>query len=308
MRQEVAWPSIPLDAWRETYRTLHMYTQVVGKIRLALAPTMNHWWQAPLYVTARGLTTSPVPYGDRAFELAFDFFEEALLLSVTDGTTRRVPLGSTVASFYQQVFSVLADLGIQVHVWPMPVEVVHPVRFDEDRREVQFDNEAVRRFFRALSLVDQVLKRFRAGYAGKSSPVHFFWGSFDLAVTRFSGRPAPARPGDRINACAYNAELSSIGFWPGGEVPWGARLDEPTFYAYSYPKPEGLEHAPIRPEGASWHAILGEFILPYEAVRQSSDPSRAVLDFATSAFQLGAGLAGWPAEAVTMAPEVAQCF
>ncbi|HEY9856712.1 MAG TPA: DUF5996 family protein [Stenomitos sp.] len=308
MRQVLEWPALPLDGWQDTYRTLHMYTQVVGKIRLALTPAMNHWWHVPLYVTARGLTTTPIPYGDRAFEMAFDGFESALLVTATDGSIRRVPLGTTVSAFYEQVLADLADIGIRVQIGPMPVEVVRPVRFDADDRAVRFDPEAVRRCFRVLSRVDQVLKRFRAGFAAKSSPVHFFWGSFDLAVTRFSGRPAPARTGDRINACAYNAELSSVGFWPGGEIPGGVRIDGPAFYAYSYPKPEGLEQAPIRPAGAYWHAALGEFILPYEAVRRSSDPARTILEFADSAFQAGARLAGWPPEAVGLPPAVARCL
>lgn len=308
MRHGEAWPSLPLEAWRDTYRTLHMYTQVVGKIRLALAPMMNHWWQVSLYVTTRGLTTSPIPIGDGAFEMAFDFFEEALIITSTGGAIRRVPLGSTVCEFYGQVFSELYELGVQPQIWPIPVEVVDPVRFTEDRREVQFDGEAARRYFRALSSVDQVFKRFRAQYFGKSSPVHFFWGSFDLAVTRFSGRPAPVRSGNRINACAYNAELSSVGFWPGGEVPGGARLDEAAFYAYSYPRPAGLEHAPIRPEGAAWNESFGEFLLPYEAVRRAPDPSRAILDFAESAFQAGARLAGWPSDTVHLRPEAVMCL
>ncbi len=307
MRPTETWPSLPLDEWQETYRTLHMYTQVVGKIRLALAPMMNHWWQVPLYVTARGLTTSPMPSAVGPCELSFDFFDGVLLLATSGGEVRRVPLGTTVARFYEQVLSELAGLGIRVHLWPMPVEVVDPVRFDQDRRDVRFEAEAVRRFFQVLTSVDQVLKRFRAPYVGKSSPVHFFWGSFDLAVTRFSGRPAPMRSGDRINACAYNAELASIGFWPGGDLPGGARVAEAAFYAYSYPRPAGLEHATILPARAAWNEALGEFLLPYEAVRRAPDPAQAILDFAESAFQAGARLAGWPSDVLHPRPEMTQC-
>jgi hypothetical protein len=292
MSLDTAWPALPLEEWRETYRTLHMYTQVVGKIRLALAPMMNHWWQTPLYVTTRGLTTSPIAYGDRTFELTFDFFEERLIITVNDGEVRRIPLGLSVHDFYFQVCATLASLGFRVSIWPQPVEVVAPVRFDRDRREPNFDGAQARRFFQALSSADRVFKRFRAEYTGKVSPVHFFWGSFDLAVTRFSGRPAPERQGDRVSALSYNAELASVGFWPGGDFPGVGRIDEAVFYAYSYPKPEGLERVEI--PGATWNATFGEFVLPYERVRHAQSPDLAVLKFARAAFEAGARLAGWP--------------
>ncbi|HEY9721817.1 MAG TPA: DUF5996 family protein, partial [Oscillatoriaceae cyanobacterium] len=242
-----AWPALPLDEWQATYDTLHMYTQVVGKVALALAPMTNEWWQAALHLTARGLTTGPLPCGLRTCQLDFDLLAHQLVMTTSDGKREQIPLGGTVARFYETVQATLHAWEIPAHIWTMPVEVANPIPFEEDTRDT-YDRHQVARCFQILSQVDVVLRRFRAGFRGKSSPSHFFWGSFDLAVTRFSGRFAPPRPqADRVTRLAYDEEVISVGFWPGGDWPGAGRVDGPVFYAYAVPKPAGLEEAELSP-------------------------------------------------------------
>ncbi|MDQ3810473.1 MAG: DUF5996 family protein [Chloroflexota bacterium] len=293
-----SWPSLPLEDWQDTYATLHMYTQIVGKIRLALSPMTNHWWQVPLYVTARGLTTSPMAYHDRTFQMDFDLFDHQLLVQTCDGDVRRVALGPAVKDFYREVLATLQALGIRPRIWRRPVEVPDPIPFDEDDRHATYDPAAAQRFWQVLRRVERVFHEFRGRFTGKSSPVHFFWGSFDLAVTRFSGRPAAPKPGaDLITRVAYNAEQSSLGFWPGGGEVRGA-----AFYSYTYPQPAGFERQPARPEGAFYHAGLGEFLLLYEDVYAAEDPARLILEFAQSTYEAGARLQGWPIDELELPP------
>jgi len=261
---------LTLADWRDTYRTIHMYTQIVGKMRLAHAPLMNEWWQVALYVTTRGLTTTPIVYGDRTMEIAFDFHHHTLVVTTSDGTVRTVPLGGTVHAFYDEVLAVVNRLGFPTRINPMPVEIAQPVRFDADDRPAGYDPAMAQRCFQVMSRVDGVFKRFRARFTGKASPVHFFWGSFDLTTTRFSGQPAPVRQGDAVSAWAYRSTLASLGFWPGGEFPGVGQIDEPIFYAYNYPVPQGLETTPVQPEVAAWHPAFGEFVLPYAAGARAS--------------------------------------
>jgi hypothetical protein len=284
------WPDLPLATWADTCATLHMWTQIVGKVRMALTPLVNHWWNVPLYVTARGLTTSRIPYGRRAFELRFDFLGRVLVLETSDGLVKTLKLEPrSVADFYSELMAMLRWAGIAVKIWRMPVEVADPIPFDEDRVHAAYDAEKAETFWRILVSVNAVLYQFRAGYVGKVSPVHFFWGSFDLAVTRFSGRRAPERPGaDAVTREAYSHEVSSVGFWPGGGIVPGA-----AFYAYMAPSPEGYKDATARPAAAHWDAGLGEFLLLYDAVRTSASPSGALLDFCESTYAAGADLAGW---------------
>jgi hypothetical protein len=289
------WPELPLNAWMDTYTTLHLYTQVVGKIRLALAPMTNHWWQVAMYVTSRGLTTSPIPYEDRTFQLDFDFFDHQLVIMTSGGDLRRIPLGGSVKSFYREVMSKLQALGIHVHIWPLAVELPTPIRLDQDTEHASYDRVYVERFFQVLSRADTCLKAFRAGFTGKCSPVHFFWGSFDLAVTRFSGRYAPPRPNaDPITRLAYDAEVSSAGFWPGGVTQAGTIVNGPAFYSYMSPMPEGFDNARVRPDRAFFDRAVGEYLLMYEDVRLASDPEGEILDFCQSTYDAGASLAGWP--------------
>ncbi len=293
------WPALPLEEWRDTYATLHMWTQIVGKTRLALCPRENHWWHVPLYVTARGLTTSAMPHGDRTVEVTFDFLDHELVVATSDGGTRRMALAPRpVADFYHEYLTTLASLGIVVRLWPVPVEVERAIPFAEDREHAHYDPEQAARFWRALAHVDQVLKRFRGGFLGKSSPVHFFWGSFDLAVTRFSGRRAPERKdADRITREAYSHEVFSVGFWPGsGPVP------EAAFYAYAAPEPGGFREAVVRPDGARYDLGLKEFILPYEVVRTAPAPAEALLAFAQSAYEAAASLGRWNRAALERPP------
>ncbi len=267
-----------------------MYTQVVGKIRLALGPMTNHWWHVPLYVTARGLTTSPMPYGERTFQMDFDLFEHQLVVQTSDGEVRRIALGPAVKDFYREVMATLRALGIDVRTWPRPVEVPEPIPFAQDDRHATYDPAAAHRFWQVLRRVDRVFHTFRGRFTGKSSPVHFFWGSFDLAVTRFSGRPAAPRPdADLITRLSYNAELSSLGFWPGGGEVKGA-----AFYSYMFPQPAGLEQQKVRPDAALYHARLGEFLLLYDDVRTAADPAQLILEFGQSTYEAGARLQGWP--------------
>lgn len=285
-----AWPALPLEQWKDTYATLHMWTQIVGKVRLALTPLVNHWWNVPLYVDARGLTTSAIPYRDTSFELCFDFIEHKLVLQTSKGLREEVPLRATsVAEFYQEVMALLRSSGIQVKIWRMPVEIPDPIAFDEDRVHASYDPEAANKFWKTLLSVQRVFEEFRSRFIGKCSPVHFFWGSFDLAVTRFSGRRAPERPGaDRITREAYSHEVSSVGFWPGSGTIKGA-----AFYAYSAPEPAGFREWPVRPAAAHYDSQLGEFVLMYDDVRSSASPRKALLEFCQSTYEAGATLAKW---------------
>ncbi len=289
------WPPLPLDSWQETYATLHMWTQMVGKVRLRLTPLMNHWWNVPLYVTARGLTTSRIPYGQRAFELWFDFLRHQLVLETTDGILKTLPLAPrSVAEFYGEFMAMLRSAGIDVKIWRMPVEIPNPIPFDQDRLHRSYDPAAVERFWRILLSVDAVFSQFRSGFIGKCSPLHFFWGSFDLAVTRFSGRRAPERPGaDAMTREAYSHEVSSVGFWPGsGDVKDAA------FYSYMVPEPRGFKDAPVRPNAAHYEKQLGEFLLMYEDVRQAESPTTALLEFCQSTYEAGASLGNWDRNAL----------
>jgi hypothetical protein len=284
------WPSLPLESWEDTRATLHMWTQIVGKVRLALTPLVNHWWNVPLYVSARGLTTSSMSYERMVIELEFDFVDHQLVLKKDDGLVKKLSLAPrSVADFYEEFMSMLQAEGIRVRIWKMPVEIPNPVPFDQDQIHKSYDPEAVRKFWRILASTDAVLQDFRSRFIGKSSPVHFFWGSFDLAVTRFSGRRAPERPGaDRITKEAYSHEVSSVGFWPGsGDVK------EPAFYSYASPVPNGFKEYRVRPDAASYRKDLGEFLLSYEAVRHAASSTHALLDFCQSTYEAAAILANW---------------
>jgi hypothetical protein len=276
-----------------------MWTQVVGKIRLALTPLVNHWWNVPLYVTARGLTTSPMVHGGAGYEIVFDLLAERLEVLRSDGARREIRLEpKSVARFHREVMDALAALGADVRIRPVPVEVPDPVPFAEDERHAAFDADAARRCWRVLLSTAGVLERFRGRFLGKASPVHFFWGSFDLAMSLFSGRRAPPRPGaDGITREAYSHEVMSFGFWPGG-----SGVDDAAFYGYAAPAPPGFAAAAVEPEGAAWHAGLGEFVLPYEAVRGAADPDRALLAFCTSVYEAGAELGRWDRAALERAP------
>lgn len=297
------WPELPLADWKPTYETLHMYTQIVGKIRLALCPMMNHWWQVPLYLSARGLTTGPMPYDSRTFDMAFDFLDHRLVIRTSEGMVRSLPLEGAVQDFYREVMRTLHELAIDVRIWTTPVEVPAPIPFERDDRHATYEASFVDRYWRILRQVDTILKEFRAPFTGKCSPVHFFWGSFDLAVTRFSGCPAAPRPeADRITRLAYNAELSSVGFWPGGD--WlGSTIDGAALYSYAYPNPPGFADQAVRPEEAYYHPQLGEFFLEYDVVRRASDPRSVILEFAQSTFEAGARLQGWPLDELTAQAE-----
>jgi len=290
--QRAIWPELPLEQWRDTYATLHLWTQIVGKVRLALCPPVNHWWSVTLYVTPRGLTTSSIPYGANFFEVLFDFYRHAVRIHASADESRDMPLyPRPVADFYREFMGNLRALGIDVGINTLPQEVADPIRFDEDYEHAAYDADAVARWWSIMVASDRVLQQFRARFLGKSSPVHFFWGSFDLAVTRFSGRRAPERPGaDRVTREAYSHELSSCGFWPG--TPGGA-VREPAYYAYMSPTPTGFAEAAARPAAARYVQELGEFILPYDAVRAAPDPESALLDFAQSTYEVGAELARW---------------
>jgi hypothetical protein len=294
------WPDLPTAAWRDSYATLHLWTQIVGKIRLARTPWLNHSWHVTLYVTARGLSTSPIPDGARSFEIAFDFIDHMLRISTSDGASRQFALaGHSVASFYAAVAAALAELGIAVAIDEMPNELPDPVRFSQDTMHASYDADAVGRFFQMLANADRVFKQFRTGFLGKASPVHFFWGSFDLAVTRFSGRRAPRHPGgvphlsDAVACEAYSHEVSSAGFWPGS-----GPIDYPAFYSYAYPEPPGFRAAKIRPDAAFFSEAVGEFILPYDAVRSAADPDQALLDFLQSTYEAAANAAQWDRDAL----------
>ena len=304
MAADSAWPDLPLAEWQDTYATLHMWTQIVGKTRLALAPMQNHWWQAALYVTVRGLTTSPIPNGTSTFSVDFDFVGHQLLVRTSDGTTRTLALTARpVADFYAEYLAALHSLGIEARFKPSPSEVVTAIRFDEDRAHASYDADAAQRWWRILAQADRVLKRFGGRFLGKASPVHFFWGSFDLAATRFSGRPAPRHRGgapncpDYVMVEAYSHECSSCGFWPGG----GA-IDEPAFYSYAYPQPQGYEHQRVLPAGVRYSEQAGEFILPYAAIRGAPDPEEKLLQFLQSAYEAAADLGHWDRAALDRPP------
>jgi hypothetical protein len=290
-----AWPALPLEAWGDTYATLHMWTQIVGKIRLAQSPWINHSWHVTLYVTSTGLSTSPIPAGDRTFQIDFDFIDHQLIVQSSDGRSGHVELqAQSVASFYAKLMAELERLDLHVDIHPVPNEVSDPIPFDKDDAHCAYDREYARRFWRILVQVDRIFKEFRARFTGKCSPVHFFWGAPDLAVTRFSGRRAPMHPGgipnlpDWVTREAYSEEVSSCGFWPGGgPIPYAA------FYSYAYPEPPGFAAASIQPAGAFYSNDLREFILPYDIVRESESPDETLLEFLQTTYVAAADLAKW---------------
>lgn len=293
------WPELPLAEWKDTLATLHMWTQIVGKIRLALTPLENHWWNVPLYVTPRGLTTSAIPYGDRLFQINFDFISHLLLIETTDGSVKTFALRPcSVAEFYKEMMTALGSLGMPVTIWTTPVEVQDRTPFEEDQKHATYDAEYAQRVWRILVQSDRVLTKFRSRFIGKVSPIHFFWGAFDMAVTRFSGRPAPKHPG--VPNCglfvmqeAYSHEVSSCGFWPGGGL-----VDEPAFYAYAYPEPQGFKDYPIQPPKAFYHSGISEFLLPYDVVRTSNSPDEILLSFLQSTYEAAATCANWDRRAL----------
>jgi hypothetical protein len=292
-----AWPLLPLEQWEDTCNTLQLWTQIVGKTRLKLAPMQNHWWQVVLYVTARGLGTSPIPYGERTFEVDFDFVDHRLLVRTSDDQAASIPLApQSVAEFYVRYLNALRSLDIEVAIYPVPNEVANPLAFEKDDVHRSYDAEAARRFWRLLVQADRVLKEFRGRFLGKCSPVHFWWGSFDLSCTRFSGRTAPPHPGgipnlpDWITREAYSHECISAGFWPGNG---GGPVREPAFYAYAYPEPAGCAEAAIRPAEASYHPMMREWILPYAAVLAAPSPDALVLEFLVSTYEAAARLGRW---------------
>jgi hypothetical protein len=290
-----SWPALDYADWRDTALTLQLWTQVVGKVRLALSPWLNHGWQVPLYVNAHGLGTSPIHVSPGVLEIDFDFVEHRLVVRSSEGPDRGFALEPmSVAAFYRRVLDTLAAAGVDVGIHEWPNEVPDRVRFGADERHASYDAAAVRRFWRVLVQVDRVFRRFRTGFLGKASPVHFFWGSFDLAVTRFSGRAAPPHPGgvpglpDAVTREAYSHEVSSAGFWPGGPAH-----PQPAFYAYAYPVPEGYAQSPVEPEQACWSAQMGEWLLPYDAVRSAADPDDTLMRFLASTHRAAAQRGGW---------------
>jgi len=301
---QAPWPELPTAAWRETYATLHLWTQIIGKIRLVRSPWLNHSWHVALYVTARGLTTSPIPDGVRTFQIDLDLIDHVLRVSTSDGAQRQFALaGQSVASFYAAIMAALWETSIHIAIDEMPNELPEPIRFSEDKKHASYDPAAVRSFLQILVNVDRVFKQFRTGFLGKASPVHFFWGSFDLTVTRFSGRRAPRHPGgiphlsDDVACEAYSHEESSAGFWPGS----GA-IDYPAFYSYAYPEPAGFRAVKVRPDAAFFSEALGEFILPYDAVRTAAAPDQALLEFLQSTYEAAANAAKWDRDALECAP------
>jgi hypothetical protein len=297
------WPALPFAEWSDTCATLHMWTQVVGKIRMAKSPPVNHWWHVPLYVTSRGIGTSPIPDGARTFEIDFDLLDHRLLISTSEGERHELKLEPmSVARFYGRVMDVLHELKIEVDIRTLPSEVENPIAFEKDETHASYDSEAVSRFFQVLVQTCRVFTEFRSRFLGKVSPIHFFWGSFDLAVTRFSGRPAPAHPGApglplEVTREAYSHEVSSAGFWPGNASM------EAMFYSYAYPEPEGYAKAPAGPAGASYSDTMREFIYPYEAMRAASDPEAALHQFLEATYDAAADLAKWDRKALERAKE-----
>lgn len=289
------WPDLDYAEGRDTLETLHMWIQIVGKVRLALSPWTNHSWHATLYVTGRGLATSPIPHGTRSFEIGFDFVDHALVVNTVDGQEWRMPLESrSVASFHAELMAALDNLGLPVRIHGVPNEIVDPIPFVEDRMHASYDADYVERFWRALAHSERVFTWFRAGFRGKVSPVHLFWGSLDMAVTRFSGRPAPLHPGgipnlpDRVTREAYSHEVSSAGFWAGN-----AMVPYPAYYSYAYPTPRGFGGATIEPDDAVWNSDLGEFLLPYDVVRTAEDPDAVLKQFLETTYRVAANLGGW---------------
>ena len=297
------WPSLPLDAWQDTCATLHMWTQIIGKVRLVQTPWTNHSWHVTLYVTARGLTTSPIAHGERIFDIELDFISHKLVIRVSDGVERTLALrAQSVASFYAELFSTLEDMGLFVAIHGSPNEIENAIPFAEDEQHASYDPIYANRCWRALAQADRVLRKFRAGFQGKASPVHFFWGSFDLAVTRFSGRTAPPHPGgipnlpDWVARDAYSHEVSSAGFWPGGGPhPF------PLFYSYAYPEPQGFSKAGVKPRDAFYSDALREYILPYDAVRESASPDATLLEFLETTYAAAANLGKWDRAALERA-------
>jgi hypothetical protein len=289
-----SWPALPLLEWKETYDTLHMWTQVVGKIRLALTPRANHWWNTALYVSPRGLTTSTMYHNGRLLQIDFDFVDHKLLIETTDVPPKSIDLRSrTVADFYQETMAALNSLEMPVKIWTTPVEVANRIPFERDQKHASYDPEYVGRFWRILTQANRVFTDFRCGFNGKVSPVHFFWGAFDLAVTRFSGRAAPSHPGAPnvarfVAVEAYSREVSSCGFWPGG-----GPVDQPVFYAYSYPEPQGFTEYPIQPAEAFYHNEMGEYLLPYDVVRTAKSPDVVLSSFLQSTYEAAATCGKW---------------
>jgi hypothetical protein len=293
------WPALPLTEWKDTYDTLHMWTQIVGKIRLALTPFVNHWWNATLYVTPRGLTTSAMPYNGRLFQIDFDFIAHLLLIVTTDGSTKTIALRPcSVAEFYHETMAALGSLGMPVTIWTTPVEVPDRTPFEQDQKHAAYDPEYAQRVWCILAQASRVFTEFRSRFIGKVSPLHFFWGAFDLAVTRFSGRTAPSHPGAPnvarfVQVEAYSHEVSSCGFWPGG-----GPVDEPVFYSYAYPKPQGFKDYPIQPPEAFYHTEIREFLLPYDVVRTAKLPDKVLLAFLQSTYEAAATCAKWDRRAL----------
>jgi Family of unknown function (DUF5996) len=288
------WPALPLGEWKDTYETLHMWTQIIGKIRLALTPLINHWWNVTLYVTPRGLTTSPMTYNHRHFQIDFDFISHLLIIETTDGSTKTIILQPrSVADFYQETMASLESLGISVNIWTSPCEVPNPIPFEQDQKHTAYDPEYAHRFWRILVEAGRVFTHFRSRFVGKVSPVHFFWGAFDLAITRFSGRTAPSHPGAPnlarfVAVEAYSHEVSSCGFWPGG-----GPVDEPVFYAYAYPEPSGFRDYHIEPQEAFYHTGMGEFLLPYDVVRNTKSPYEVLISFLQTTYDAAATCGKW---------------
>lgn len=294
-QQSENWPDLPYEAWKDTCATLHMYTQVVGKIRMSYTPWLNHSWHVTLYLTVRGLTTSPIPYDGRAFQIDFDFIDHAVFLRTSEGREKKIPLnGLPVAEFYSTVLSALGELRINVRINEIPNEVPNPIPFSHNRAPATYDPDSAHRFWKAMLQIDRIFNLFRTRFLGKCSPVHFFWGSFDLAVTRFSGRPAPKHPGgvpalpDSVTREAYSHEVSSAGFWPGA-----ASMPFPAFYSYAYPVPAEFHAQPVRPKDAYFHQELGEFILPYEAVQRAKEPDNLLMEFLQSTYEAAANTGNW---------------
>jgi hypothetical protein len=297
------WPDLPFEHWADTCATLHLWTQVVGKIRLAHAPMINHWWQVPLYVTCRGLSTSPIPYGTRHFQLDFDFIDHCLTIQTSNGEMESVLLRPrTVADFYTEVMGRLRGLGLETRIWTMPVEIENAIPFERDSEHNSYDPEYANRFWRILLQADRMFTLFRSQFLGKVSPVHFFWGSFDLAVTRFSGRPAPALKSDSpsvgawVMQEAYSHEVSSCGFWPGN-----GGFGQAAFFSYAYPEPKGFAAAPTKPERTYYDQDLGQFILPYDVVRQAQSPDDTLLDYLHSTYSAAADCGQWDRSALERA-------
>jgi hypothetical protein len=293
--QAEVWPALPYEAWKDTHETLHLWTQIVGKVRLKLSPFYNHWWHVTFYVTPRGLTTGEIPYGEGSFDVTFDFIEHQLVIRTSEGATSELSLiPRSVAAFYREFMDRLGALGIEVTINPVSCELPRPIRCDVDEEHASYDPVYAQRFWRILVQTDAVMRRYRSMFLGKSSPVHFFWGGFDLAVTFFSGRRAPPRPGaDSVQREAYSHEVISCGFWPGD-----ARFPEPAYYAYSAPPPTGLSTASVRPEQAFYSQKLGEFLLRYDDVRTAAAPEAALLDFFQSTYEAGVSLGHWDREAL----------